>query len=124
MNDIEAILKATIQTKVVEAFNSTPDMVEKLVAAALSKEVNQQGGAPGYHDKKMPYMDWLVGEEIRRAVCGCVRDYVAENKEQIAAKTRAAIESSDFGTPIAAALAGVLGQSHNWFVNLEIQPQP
>jgi hypothetical protein len=120
MNDIEALLKATIQTKVVEAFNSAPDVVEKLVEAALSKEVSENGGKPDYHSKKMPYMEWLVGNEIRNAVCACVREYVQQHGDEIRQRVKSAMESSDFVKPMAEAVGEVLSQSYNWTVDLKI----
>jgi hypothetical protein len=121
MNDIEALLKATIQTKVIEAFNSTPEMVEKLVAAALSKEVNEHGQKPGgYGDKKMPYMEWLVGDEIRKAVCKCVHEYVQSHEEEIKERVQAAMVSSDFMKPVAEVMADVLSKSYNWTIDLKI----
>jgi hypothetical protein len=120
MTDIEAILKATIQAKVIEAFNTAPDVVEKLVEAALSKEVDQHGNKPDYTSKKMPYMEWLVGNEIRNAVCACVREYVEQNGDEIRARVKLAMESSDFIKPMADTIAEVLGKTYNWTVDLKI----
>jgi len=120
MNDIEAILKATIQTKVIEAFNSTPEMVEKLVAAALSKEVDEHGQRPGYNSQRMPYMEWLVGDEIRKAVCECIREYVAGHKNEISARVQAAMVSSDFVKPISETIAKVMSEEYRWNVELKI----
>ncbi len=60
-DDIEKILRATIQTKVIEAFNTTPEVIEKLVEAAFTKEVDEYGQTPGRHvyGVKMPWLDWL-----------------------------------------------------------------
>lgn len=121
MTDIEALLKTTIQTKVIEAFNSTPEMVEKLVQAALEKEVNEHGSKPsGYGDKKMPYMEWLVGEEIRRAVCACVREYVEGHNAEIKERVQAAMVSAEFMQPVAEVVANVLSTSYNWTIDLKI----
>lgn len=121
MNDIDAILKATIQTKVIEAFNSTPEMVEKLVQAALEKEVDEHGQKPsGYGSQKMPYMEWLVGDEIRKAVCECVREYVASHKEDIVKRVQTTMQSSNFMQPISEVVAKVLSDDYRWTVDLKI----
>ena len=121
MNEIEALLKATIQTKVIEAFNTAPDVVEKLVEAALSKEVNEHGGKPdGFRDKKMPYMEWLVGNEIRNAVHACVKEYVEHNGDEIRARVKTAMESSEFIKPMADVIGDVLSKTYNWTVDLKI----
>lgn len=124
MNDIEAILKATIQTKVIEAFNQTPDMIEKLVQGALSKDVNENGQPPSssrYNEETMPYMDWLVGNEIRMAVHEVVRDHVATNKVQIREKVENAIGMSDFARPLGETIAKVLSEDWRWSVDLKIE---
>lgn len=121
-NDIETMLKTAIQMKVVEAFNSTPDMVEKLVEAALSKEVDQFGGKPDYHSKKMPYMEFLVGQEIRKAVTESVAEYVKTHKEQITERVRVAMESSDFAKPVSEKVAQIMSENYNWTIALNIAP--
>ncbi len=102
-DDIEALLKASIQTKVIEALNSTPDMIEKLVEAAFHKPVNEHGQKPtgyGRGSEEMPYMEWLVGNEIRNAARSIVREYVANHQETIRKKIHEAIEGGDFASPI------------------------
>ena len=124
MNEIEELLKATIQTKVIEAFNEAPEVVEKLVQAALSKEVDEHGGKPGgYGATKMPYMEWLVGNEIRTAVAANVREYVEAHQAEIAARVQTAMESTEFAKPLAEKLAEVMSQAYNWQIDLKISPE-
>ena len=122
MTDIEEILKATIQTKVIEAFNEAPEAIEKLVQGALRKEVDQHGSKPSgrYGETKMPYMDWLVGDEIRRAVSVEVREYVGSHKTDIAKKVQEAICSADFGPSLSSTVSDVLSKDYHWNVNLNI----
>ena len=120
--DIEEILRATIQTKVVEAFNTTPEVIDKLVEAALSKEVNSYGSKPSAYDSrdKMPYMEWLVGEEIRKAVQQCVSDYVNANIETIKSRVQKSIMKADYGKSLADTVARVMSESYNWRVDFKI----
>lgn len=119
--DIEKLLKTTIQAKVVEAFNAAPEVIEKLVLAAFAKPVNEYGAPPsGYHDKKMPYLEWLVGDEIRKAARDCVVAYMQEHREQIHAKIREALQSADLVAPIAAQLEAALSATGSWTVNLTV----
>ena len=121
MNDIEDILKATIQTKVVEAFNTTPDMIDKLVEAAISKDVNEYGQKPDrYGEKKMPYMEWLVGDEIRKAIKESVREYIESNSDEIGKKVSEALNSLDASKQMSSALSKILSEEYRWYVNLNI----
>ena len=124
MNDIEALLKTTIQMKVVEAFNQAPEMIDKLVEAAISKEVDEHGGKPsGYGSKKLPYMEWLVGEEIRKAITSAVKEYVQQNKEAIDARVKKAMEDADLVTPITKMLSTVMTCEYNWNINLDVKKE-
>lgn len=118
--DIEALLKQSIQMKVVEAFNETPQMIDKLVKAALEKEVDMYGDKPSYKGDGMPYMDYLVGDEIRKAISICVKEYVAENKETIKGIVAKSINQADFGTSLSNTIADVLSEEWRWKVNLDI----
>lgn len=122
MDDIEKLLKTTIQTKVVEAFNSTPEMIDKLVEAALSKEVNAHGGPPDKFQRNgnMPFMEWLVGEEIRHAVRRAVTVYVKEHQAEIDAKVAEAVRSAELAKPLGATLARILSEEYRWHVDLKI----
>lgn len=84
---IEAMVKSMIEAQVVQALNSAPEAIEKLVKAALSRPVDSLGKFDGY-GSKMPYLDWLVGEEIRNAARAAVHKVIAESTDQIEAQVR------------------------------------
>jgi len=120
--DIEAILRATIQAKVVEAFNTTPEMIDKLVQAAFAQEVDRFGMKPDRYlsdREKMPYMDWLVGEEIRKAAREAVQEYMAAHRDEVKAKVAKAIESGDFGNQIGAKVAEAMADEYRWSFQIE-----
>lgn len=123
MQDVEEVIKATIQAKVIEAFNSSGDAIEKLIACAINKPVDADSGGPvrsGYGTRQMPYMDWLVGNEIRRVIAECAREYVEEHRDELKAKVKQSIESGDYGTALSDAVMGVLSERYNWNVKLEV----
>ena len=121
-NDIESILKATIQTKVVEAFNQTPEMIDKLVEAAMSKEVDEHGSKPSsYGCKKMPYMEWLVGEEIRKAIAASVHEYVSQHNNEIREKVSDSIAKAEYGNALAETLTKILSDEWRWSVDLKVR---
>ena len=126
MNDqnIEELIKATIQTKVIEAFNTVPEAIDKLVESALRKDVDKWGSKPsGYGRDTMPFMEWLVGEEIRKAVQECVNEYIAEHKDSVKEKVRQSIAKADFGKSLSESVADVMSQSYNWRINLNIEKE-
>ncbi|MCP5007865.1 MAG: hypothetical protein GY941_28605 [Planctomycetes bacterium] len=127
-DDIEALLKASIQTKVIEALNSTPDMIEKLVEAAFHKPVNEHGEKPdrgGWgNETKMPYLEWLIGNEIRNAACSIVREYVADHQETIRKKIHEAIEGGDFASPIIKFFDKSMQDDFRWTFDMNLIKDP
>lgn len=120
-DDITAMVKASIEAKIIEAFNDGPDLVEKLVHAALGKQVNEFGGEPrGYSETKMPYMEYLVGEEIRKATKEVISEYVAQHKDTIKLKVRQSLATADMGSPFAEKIADLMAESYNWSVQLNL----
>lgn len=119
--DIETLLKAAIQTKVIEAFNTTPEMVEKMVRAAFEKKVGEQGmpSTGRYGEKEMPFIDWLVGEEIRKAASEAVRDYMTQHREAVKAKVVDAMQKGDYGGAIGEQFAKVMEQEWNWSFHIK-----
>lgn len=95
-NEISALVKASIETKILEAFRSAPEYIDDLVSSALNKEVNEYGGSPGYHDRcKMPYLTWLVGDQIRRVAHDAVKEHVSTLAPQITEAVRSRLQAAD-----------------------------
>lgn len=94
MNDktIEALVQTTIQTQIIQAFNEAPQAIEFLVQSALKQEVDQYGSKPsGYHDKKMPFLEWAVGDTIRRIARGAIDQAVEARRPEIEGAVKAAL---------------------------------
>ena len=43
---ISELVRTTLEAKIIEAFKTTPEMIDDLVKACLSKEVNEYGVKP------------------------------------------------------------------------------
>lgn len=78
MDNVELTIKTLIETQIIQALSNAPEeAIEKLVKAALSKPVDDNGNERGY-GSKMPYIDYLVGSEIRDAARRAVSKIVLE----------------------------------------------
>ncbi|NDE06904.1 MAG: hypothetical protein EBZ89_05880 [Chloroflexi bacterium] len=74
-----------------EAFRSTPEMIDDLVKACLSREVTEYGGKPDYHDRtKMPYLSFLAQSAVQTVAREAVNEYIQTMapaiKQQVKAK--------------------------------------
>lgn len=90
--DVKAVIETTLKAEIIKALNAAPEAIEKLVQAAIEQPVYESTGTPnrpqygGYNDKQLPYLDWLVGTEIRRAAEKAVREAVMAQEPAIRAE--------------------------------------
>lgn len=116
--DIQQMIKTTIETQVVLALNSVPEAIEKLVKAALSKPVDENGRFDGYRGT-MPYLDYLVGEEIRSAARGAVHKVIQEHVDSIEEEVRKVLSSDTVVAAVTKALVGAA--SEGWRIGVEVK---
>jgi hypothetical protein len=117
---IRDLVKATIETQIIKALNEGPELIEKLVKAALNEPVDSAGKKDGW-GSKMPFIDYLVGEEIRRASQDAVRRVVKELSPQIEANVRAALGEDSVTKAMAKAIIGTVEQ--DWKINVKFEKE-
>lgn len=120
-DNINEMIKGIIEAQVIQALNSAPEAIEKLVKAALSRPFDASGKYDGYGNK-MPYLDYMVGEEIRRAATDAVRKVVADSADKIEAEVRKGLNSES----IVASMTKSFTQaaSENWRINVSFDKEP
>jgi hypothetical protein len=75
--EISALVRASLESKIIEAFKSTPEMIDDLVKSCLSREVTEHGSPPTYHDRtKMPYLSFLAQSAVQSVAREAVNEYV------------------------------------------------
>lgn len=115
--NIKAVVEAAIKTQIVAAFAQGPDLIEKLVEAALKEPV--QTGSYSY-DRK-PYLDHLVGNCIRDAAREAVTDVFAMHKDAIREAVRARFTESTIVDSFADAL--IKTSSEDWRINVNFEAE-
>lgn len=120
--DINTMVKTMIEAEIVKALNSAPDAVEKLVKAALSKPVDENGKVDGWGNK-MPYLDYLVGNEIRNAATAAVRTVVAEQAPKIEAMVRAGLTSDSVVAAVTNSFVKAAENDWRIIVNFAAKPE-
>jgi len=95
--DVKAIIETTLKAEIVKALNNAPDAIEKLITAAIAAEVGERSGSlkPDYHEEKVPYLDYLIGEEVRRATRDAVHEVFASRAEEIKAAVKRRFTADD-----------------------------
>lgn len=119
-DNINELIKSIIETQIIQALNSAPDAIEKLVKAALSRPVDRAGKFDGYGDK-MPYLDYMVGEEIRRAAEAAVRKVVAESAGKIEDLVRNGLTSDSVVAAVTKSFVDAAAQE--WRINVKFEAE-
>lgn len=115
---IADMVQAMIMTEVVKSLNNAPDAVEKLVQAALTKPVGTDGKFDGY-GTKMPYLDYLVGQEIRMATQGAVRAVIQERIPLIQEMIRKGLAAESLVDAVTKAVVG--SASQEWRIDVSFK---
>ena len=120
LNDMQALVKTIIEAQVIQALNDAPEAIEKLVKAALSQPVDSVGDHKGYNTK-MPYLDWLVGDEIRIATRAAVKKVVADSADKIEAEVRKGLNSETIVAAMVKAISNAAGQ--DWRIDVKFETE-
>ena len=104
--EISELVKASIQIKIIEAFKSTPEMIDQLVASCLKSEVNEYGGKPSYNDHKIPFLTFLAQDAIQDVAREAVREFVETMKPVIKNQVKEKVKAGDFVDALSKALIG------------------
>lgn len=121
-DEIEALVKGMIQTQIIQVLNNAPDVVEKLVASALSKPVDSlTGSVDGRYGSRVPYLDYIVGESIRVAARIAVEKVIQEQVPVIEAQVRAGLNSDSVTAAVVKSFVDAAAQS--WRINVKFEAE-
>lgn len=74
--EIDKLVKAALEAKIIEAFKTAPEAIDALVSACLEQPVDAYGNKPGYGSSTMPYLTYLARDTIRNVAKTAVTEYV------------------------------------------------
>ena len=117
--DIETIVKAGIQQEILKALQDSPEYIESLIKSALNQEVNKYGDKPSYGEDKIPYLEYVVGAQLRSFAGKAVSTWLKENEDAIRAAIIERVSQSDIGESFADAVVGTIG--NEWRINVSFE---
>lgn len=125
-SQIDATIKTLIETQIVQALNSAPEAIEKLVKAALAKPVDANGWPEGDRNFSsyrgtMPYLDWMVGQEVRDAARSAAAKIIKEMMPNIEAEVRKGLSSESVVAAVTKSLVGTADQE--WRINVSFEAE-
>lgn len=118
---VELQIRTLLQAQIVQALNSAPEAIEKMVDAAISGHVDSVTGeaadSRGWtRNEKIPYIDYLVRCEIRQAARRATVKVVAEKLPEMEEVVRQALGAEPLVKAVTHAI--VNAASHEWKIDV------
>lgn len=117
--EIQALVRASIQSRVVEALKSTPEAIDAMVAAAFNKPVDPDTGRHDGYGRKVPYLEWLAGDTIRMVARSSISQIIEEMRPQIEAEIRKRFTEGTIADALVAAI--LKDKLDDWRVNVSFE---
>ncbi len=124
--DFAEMAKQAIAGQLTQAMTATPEMVQTIVAAALTRKVDENGNVPRYSGRDdRPFIQWVCEDMIRAVTLEVFKAKVEAMRPQIEKAVDAEMKK---GAPaIAKALVSAYvvesGQRYNTTVSFNLKPR-
>lgn len=79
---ITPIIEAQITAAVAQAMSGRADVLHQAVNMVLTTKVDSEGKPSNYSGTK-PWIDWVVGDAVRKAATAAIQQFVGQHAEQI-----------------------------------------
>lgn len=93
---IEPIIQAEITKAIVEAMGPKQAVMQSAIASILNMSVDGDGKPSSYNGR--PWIDWIIGKEIRKAATDAIVEHLAAHGETI--KKQLAAELAKKNSPL------------------------
>lgn len=81
---VRPIIEAQIQAAIVRELNNTPNLVEKMIEAAMLEKVSSDGRKSNYSsDNRYSYIDVLAQKAIRDSAQQAMQEWIKENQAKL-----------------------------------------
>lgn len=123
ISQISDLVRASIETKIIEAFKSTPEMIDQLVHACLHQEVDSYGQDPtkaySYKREKMPYLTYLARSTIQQVARKAVESYIMELEPKIYADVKEALSKAELADSLSKSI--LKSATQDWRIKVEFE---
>jgi hypothetical protein len=116
---VKDMVRTVLEAHIVTALKETPEALDTLVKAALSREVDSRNGSFEGYGTKVPYLDYIAGETIRTATSQAVRKVVQEMQPEIEAEVRKILTSEQVVQAFTKCIIGSTDQDYKISVSFE-----
>lgn len=119
MSDFKELAANLVQQQILQAFRTQPEVVEAMIKDALGVKVDQHGLPPsGHHfnSKQMPFVEWLVGDTIRKIAREAVLETIREQEPLIRESVHRALNGERLVEAVTKQVVGAFGE--DWRINI------
>jgi len=121
-SEISALVKASLEAKIIEAFKSTPELIDDLVKSCLSREVTEYGSKPDYHDRtKMPYLTYLAQSAVQAVAREAVNEYIATMAPVIKQQVKAKLSAGEMVDALTACIIQATKQPYDVKIEFKVK---
>lgn len=123
--DFAQMAREAIAGQLTQAMAATPEMIQRIVAAALTQKVDSEGRARSGYGSDKSFIEWVTEDIVRKAVIEMFKVRVEELRPEIERAVAAEMKRS--APAIAKALVASYAEnvSHSWTtqVNFSVSPR-
>lgn len=118
---INPIIQAHVNEAVIRALDGPQQLVTRAIAGVLQTNVDSEG-KPSSYGSSRPWIDWVIGDCIKRAARAAIEEFVATQKDRI--KDELVAQLSTKNSPLVKQLveqmAGAIASENNlkWHLNV------
>jgi len=123
---IEPIIQAEITRSIVEAMGPKQAVMQHAISTILNMNVDSDGKPSNYGNSR-PWIDWVIGAEIKAAATAAIKEHLAAHGDAI--KKQLAAEMAKKNSPLVKQLVeGMVGaMTHpdvlRWRLNVTFDPK-
>lgn len=93
---IEPIVRAQLQASIVAAMGRSDQLIAQVVNTVMNTKVDSSGHA-GNYSSKVPLITWMAEKAIKEAAMEAIKEWFADNKDEMKKQLRAAIKKNANG---------------------------
>jgi uncharacterized protein YjgD (DUF1641 family) len=93
---IEPIVRAQLQASIVSAMGRADQLVAQVVNTVMNSKVGSDGN-PSHYSNGVPLISWMAESAIKEAAKEAIKEWFADNKDEMKKLMRAAIQKNSKG---------------------------
>ena len=121
---IEPIVKAQLQASITAALGRSDVLIAQTVQAVMNLHVDSNGKPCGREYGSQPLISWMAESAIKEAAKEAIKEWFADNKDEMKKQLRAAIQKNSKGMAEAFVLSVTKAVESSYGANVTVTLRP